>query len=127
MHDNAYSQFLKIKIESDKSEYRPRQDAKYVITITDKDGKPVKTEISLGFVDESIYALAEETTQDIRKAFYGKRWNRVANNSSFYQYSYGLKREVAKSSVLATNRVAFDEAEAPAATAKSNSCANFSW
>ena len=55
------------------------------------DGKPAKaTEVSLGIVDESIYAVRPEQAPDIRKFFYSKRANTVLTYSSFpEEYSGG--------------------------------------
>ena len=43
----------------------------------DVGGKPVQAELSVGFVDEAIYAIKPETTMDIRRFFYGKKENYV--------------------------------------------------
>ncbi|MDZ7344277.1 MAG: hypothetical protein ONA90_07155, partial [candidate division KSB1 bacterium] len=71
------------------------------IKVTNKAGKGVKTELSIGIVDESIYALAPDVTGDIRKAFYGKRYNRVATYSSFYFRFYGYARGLGDASLAA--------------------------
>ncbi|MFA6449816.1 MAG: MG2 domain-containing protein [bacterium] len=81
--------FLNVTIESDKAVYKPGDVAKVKVTAVDKNGAPADAEVSLGAVDESIYAVKPETAQDIREFFYGLRSNRVTTQSSFWFYSYG--------------------------------------
>ncbi|WP_410969226.1 hypothetical protein, partial [Salmonella sp. SAL04284] len=57
--------FLNIAVSSDKPKYKPGDKATYTIKATYPDGKPApSTEVSLGVVDESIYAIRAETAQD---------------------------------------------------------------
>jgi alpha-2-macroglobulin len=81
--------FLTVTISSDKSVYKPGEKAHVKITARDRDGNPADTELSLGAVDEALYAVAPEETQDIREFFYGPRVNGVDTQSSFSFYSYG--------------------------------------
>jgi uncharacterized protein YfaS (alpha-2-macroglobulin family) len=75
---------LTVKIKTDREKYRPREKAKVTVEVTDASGKPVATELSLGLVDESIYALQAELAPDIRKFFFARRWNRATLSSSMY-------------------------------------------
>jgi alpha-2-macroglobulin len=76
--------FLKIAIASDKAKYKPGETVKYTITALHNDGSPAaNTDLSLGVVDESIYAIRPETAEDIRKFFYVKRDNDVTTTCSF--------------------------------------------
>ncbi|MDZ7288963.1 MAG: MG2 domain-containing protein [candidate division KSB1 bacterium] len=84
--------FLNIDIRTDKEVYRPQDNGELTIKVTNKDGKGVKTELSVGIVDESIYALAPDMTRDIKKVFYSKRYNRVSTYSSIYFRFYGYSR-----------------------------------
>jgi hypothetical protein len=81
--------FLNVTIESDKEIYKPGDTAHVKVTVKNSAGEPADTELSLGVVDESIYAVKPESTQDIREYFYGQRGNNVSTNSSFWFYSYG--------------------------------------
>lgn len=81
--------FLNVTIESDKEIYKPGDIAHVKVISKDENGAPKDTEISLGVVDESIYAVKPETTQDIREFFYGLRGNNVSTNASFWFYTYG--------------------------------------
>jgi alpha-2-macroglobulin len=76
--------FLKIAIASDKQKYKPGETVKYTITAKHNDGTPAaNTDLSLGVVDESIYAIRPETAEDIRKFFYVRRENEVHTASTF--------------------------------------------
>ncbi len=86
---NPSSKFVNVKITPDKNKYRPREKATYRIETTGADGKPVSAEVSLGIVDESIYALQPELAQDIRKQFVHKRWYEVATSTSLYYWDWG--------------------------------------
>ncbi|MHB0999602.1 MAG: MG2 domain-containing protein [Armatimonadota bacterium] len=81
--------FMNVNITSDKEVYKPGDTAKYTIKTTDLSGEPVSAEISLGIVDESIYAIMEDRTEDIRKFFYGPRGNAVSTAYSFPDYYMG--------------------------------------
>ena len=57
---------LNVKVATDKPQYLPGQTAEYSIDVTGSDGKPVpRAEFSLGVVDEAIYGIRHDTTQDI--------------------------------------------------------------
>lgn len=82
--------FLKITLKPDKTKYKPRETVKYNIKVVDADNKPVSADLSFGVVDESIYALREDYTPDIRKFFFNKRYNDVNTSYSFKRtYSAG--------------------------------------
>jgi uncharacterized protein YfaS (alpha-2-macroglobulin family) len=85
------SHFLKIAIETDKPKYKPGDNATYTIKAAYADGKPAAhTELSLGIVDESIYAVQPDSTPDIGKFFYSRRPNAVVTVCTFpEEYSGG--------------------------------------
>jgi len=76
--------FLHVIVESDKEKYEPGEKAVVRVRTEDAGGRPVDAEVSLGVVDEAIYALNPETAQDIRAVFYGRQDNRVITQSSFW-------------------------------------------
>jgi uncharacterized protein YfaS (alpha-2-macroglobulin family) len=83
--------FLHVSIKTDKPKYKPGETATYTIIATHANGKPApRTELSLGVVDESIYAIRPEAATDIRKFFYARIENAVSTFSSFPEdYSGG--------------------------------------
>ncbi len=83
--------FLNLTVTTDKPKYKPGEKAKYTIKATHIDGTPApNTELSLGVVDESIYAIRPENAEDIQKFFYSRRRNEVETSCSFpEEYSGG--------------------------------------
>ena len=79
----ARDKLLDLEILPDKQEYKPRDTASYTILARDADGAPVRdVEVSLGVIDEAIYSLAPDFAGNIRKEFYGLRYNSVQTSLS---------------------------------------------
>ncbi|MEP7341152.1 MAG: alpha-2-macroglobulin family protein, partial [Acidobacteriota bacterium] len=94
------NKYLSIELMSDKREYKPRDPASYTVTAKNADGTPAAgVEVSLGLVDEAIYSVRPDSTGDIRKAFYGRRFSSVSTNFSaafqFTGYSGDKRLELA--------------------------------
>lgn len=84
--------FLTVNIATDKKSYKPKDDGTVMIKVTDAAGNPVpNAEVSLGVIDESIYAIKPDNTKDIKQFFYSPKWNAVSvhysNAYSYYSYS----------------------------------------
>jgi hypothetical protein len=63
--------FLTVEVSTDRGEYRPGQDCTATVRVLDSRGRPVPDcEISLGVVDEAIYALHEDGCPDLREYFH---------------------------------------------------------
>jgi uncharacterized protein YfaS (alpha-2-macroglobulin family) len=87
--------YLSISITPDREKYSPGDEAEYMVTIKDFKGNPVRAGFSFGLVDGSIYALAEDSTPDIRSFFYRTNYNAVNTNYSFSpDYSAGPAKEL---------------------------------
>lgn len=87
------TKFLTVTIGTDKTTYKPKEEATMMIKVTDSYGNPVaNSEVSIGVVDESVYAIKQDNTKDIRKFFYSPKWNTVGvHYSGSYSY-YGYSR-----------------------------------
>ncbi|HYE15591.1 MAG TPA: MG2 domain-containing protein [Pyrinomonadaceae bacterium] len=71
----ARDKLLDLQIIPNKKEFRPRETASYTLLARNGDGSPAAgAEISFGVVDESIYQIAPEGVEDIRRAFYGRTY-----------------------------------------------------
>ena len=86
------TKFLTVNIASDKTTYKPKEEGTILVKVTDNYGNPVaNADVSLGIVDESIYAIKPDNTKDIKKFFYSPKWNSVSvhysNAYSYYSYS----------------------------------------
>lgn len=81
--------FLNVKVTSDKAVYQPQEDGTFDIEVTDRNGKPVSADVSVGLTDAAVYYIQGEYAQDIRQFFYGdKRQQSVQTQASFYQRSF---------------------------------------
>lgn len=64
---------LNIKLTSDKPRYQPGNTMKLNIDVTDDLNRPVKTEVSLGVVDQAVWDLSTVNLSDIYQVFYQPR------------------------------------------------------
>ncbi len=97
----AANKFLDIQIVPDKREYKPRDPVSYTITAKNQDGSPAPgVELSLGVIDEAIYSIRPDTSGDIRRQFYGRRYSSVSTSYAtafqFTGYSGDKKMELAQ-------------------------------
>ncbi len=84
----ATDKMLKLDIVPNKSEFKPRDVASYTIVARNDDGSPAaNTEVSLGIVDEAIYSIAAETAANIKREFYGRRYDEVQTSLAI-QYTF---------------------------------------
>ncbi|MCB8932753.1 MAG: carboxypeptidase regulatory-like domain-containing protein [Chthonomonadaceae bacterium] len=79
---NLDARVLQVDVRPEKSVVQPGDTVAYTITTKDDRGQPVSADVSLGVVDEAIYAIAPDTT-NIVEAFYPKRYNAVSTGYSF--------------------------------------------
>jgi len=88
--------FLTVTVEPDRDRYLPGAPARVRVKATDFAGKPVSgAEVSLGVVDEAIYALAPDRTPDLRRFFHGPRSSDVSTFHSFStDYSGGPAKDL---------------------------------
>ncbi|MBW3622049.1 MAG: carboxypeptidase regulatory-like domain-containing protein [Armatimonadetes bacterium] len=68
---------LKVEVTPDKRTYLPGEAATYRVRTLSPEGEPVPAEVSLGVVDEAIYAVQPETTRPIVSYFYPKQVHEV--------------------------------------------------
>jgi len=85
----AVERRLKIEITPAKQQFVPGESASYKIIAKDWTGKPVQAELSVGVVDDAVYAVQPDTAGDITNAFYGERESRVQTQNSLEFYFYG--------------------------------------
>ena len=80
---------LTVKVEAAKKRYKPGETANYTVQTLDSQGRGVPAEVSLGVVDESIYALRNDSTPDIQRYFWGPRESNVSTAFGGEGYYYG--------------------------------------
>jgi uncharacterized protein YfaS (alpha-2-macroglobulin family) len=88
-------QYLNVEVVFDEASYKPGNFAHAKVKVTDFNGKPVpNASVTLGTIDESIFSMYPDKTQDIRTAFYGEEgyynYNTYQNNYSTYNYSHNM-------------------------------------
>ena len=66
-----------------KTKVQTGENISYTVTTANSEGKPVSAEVSLGVVDEAIYALREDNPAALREAFFPWRYSRVQTRYSF--------------------------------------------
>jgi uncharacterized protein YfaS (alpha-2-macroglobulin family) len=75
---------LDVTIDPDKSVYAPGDTVHLAVTTTDpEEAKPRSAELSLAVVDEAIYAVSPEKSEDIYRFFRGTREHLVMTLNSF--------------------------------------------
>ncbi len=85
--------YLKVQVQASTEKAHPGDSVQYSIKTLNDKGQGVPAEVSLGLVDESIYALKADSTH-IKDFFWGPKENRVSSLYSFSGYlSGGVEKE----------------------------------
>lgn len=79
---NRNDRAIKVEVTPDRPDYKPGDTAKLTVRTTDLKGKPVPAELSVGVVDESIYAIQEDRT-DVRAMLNPDRMDAIQTHHSF--------------------------------------------
>jgi alpha-2-macroglobulin len=85
----AIERRLNIEIMPAKQQFEPGEAATYNINAKDWRGNPVQAELSIGVVDDAVYAVEPDTAGDIVRAFYGQRESQVQTQTSFEFFFHG--------------------------------------
>lgn len=88
--------FLDVTVKPSRERYQPGERARFTVQTRGTNGRPVAgAEVSLGIVDEAVYALAPDRTPDIRRFFLGPRSSDVSTFHSFgTDYSGGPAKDL---------------------------------
>jgi uncharacterized protein YfaS (alpha-2-macroglobulin family) len=106
----ALDKMLKLDIVPNKNEFKPRDVASYTIVARNDDGSPAaNTEVSLGIVDEAIYSIQPETAGNIKREFYGKRYDEVQTSLAIHYTFTGYGGD--KPADLAKNKSSYQLAD----------------
>lgn len=81
---NLAQQRLQVSVTPDRNKVLPGATVTYLIQTKDQVGQPVSADLSLGVVDESIYAIREDET-DPFKGFFPRRYISVQTTYSFQE------------------------------------------
>jgi alpha-2-macroglobulin len=106
----ARDKMLKLDIVPNKKEFKPRDVASYTIVARNEDGSPAaNAEVSLGIVDEAIYSIQAETASNIKREFYGRRYDEVQTSLAIHYTFTGYSGD--KPADLAKNRSSYQLAD----------------
>lgn len=106
----AKDRMLKIDVIPNKKEYKPRDVASYTVLARNADGSAASgAEVSLGVVDEAIYSVQPESAANIKREFYGKRYDEVQTSLAIHFSFTGYSGS--KPMNLALNKRAFQLAD----------------
>lgn len=77
---------LHISLTADRPVAKPQEPGVFTVSVTDAGGAPVSAQVSLGVVDEAVYAIRADDTPDPVRFFYRREYSRV--NTSFSRDYY---------------------------------------
>ncbi|MBI3299914.1 MAG: hypothetical protein HYZ75_17250 [Elusimicrobia bacterium] len=90
---------IKVSVSPDRAEAGPDEDVSFTISAKDWRGEPVDAEVSLGVVDEAVYAVVPELVTPIEDFFHGRRAPRVASSDSTQFWVQGRSRRGGKAAL----------------------------
>ena len=71
-----------VEIVADADVGRPTQPTVLTVKTTNRDGAPVRAQLSLGVIDEAVYSIREDATADPLRFFYRREYSRVGTQYS---------------------------------------------
>lgn len=78
---------LTVELLPDEPTGTPGALGQFTVRTTDASGRPVQAQLSLGVVDEAVYAIKDDTTADPLRFFYRQEYSRVGTQYS-REYSF---------------------------------------
>jgi uncharacterized protein YfaS (alpha-2-macroglobulin family) len=81
---------LQITLTADRAVAKPQEPGVFTLTVTDAAGKPVRAQVSLGVIDEAVYAIRADETPDPVRFFYRREYSRVGTTFSRDFYFTGF-------------------------------------
>ena len=73
---------LDVKVSADREEYRPANNARVTVAVTDASGKPARSEVTLWAVDQGVLALTDYKAPDVAGAVYQRKALQVMNSDN---------------------------------------------
>jgi uncharacterized protein YfaS (alpha-2-macroglobulin family) len=102
--------FLNVEVKPDRAHYQPQDEGTLTVTTRDREGRPVAAEVALGLIDESLFYIQQDVTQDLRQFYFGtKRFAQTSLHSTFQMKPYaklleGADRQLIDDLVLEQQR-----------------------
>jgi uncharacterized protein YfaS (alpha-2-macroglobulin family) len=104
----ATEKVLKVTVETDQPQYKPNDKVTYTLITQDEQGRPVSAEVSLGVVDEAIYAVRPDAVPPPEKVFYRRIWDQVYTqfSTTYWFTGYSGRHKMELTSLRAPTRLA---------------------
>jgi uncharacterized protein YfaS (alpha-2-macroglobulin family) len=81
---------LQITLTADRPVAKPQDPGVFSVNVVDATGAPVRAQVSLGVIDEAVYAIKPDDTPDPVRFFYRREYSRVATEFSRDYYFSGF-------------------------------------
>ncbi|MDP9018853.1 MAG: MG2 domain-containing protein, partial [Candidatus Eremiobacteraeota bacterium] len=88
---------LRVTVAPNKKRYEPGSPATLTVRVRDINGKPVRAEVGLAVVDESLFAVREDRASSAQEQFYDSRLTWIQTAASWYR----LQEKMVRSGVTA--------------------------
>ncbi len=86
----ATDRTLQIVITADKAVAKPQEPGVFTVSVRDAAGAPVRAQVSLGVIDEAVYAIKTDQTSDPVRFFYRREYSGVSTTFSRDYYFTGF-------------------------------------
>jgi uncharacterized protein YfaS (alpha-2-macroglobulin family) len=86
----ATERTLQITVSPDARIAKPQEPGVFTLQVTDAAGAPVSAQVSLGVIDEAVYAIRADETPDPVRFFYRREYSRVGTTFSRDYYFTGF-------------------------------------
>ena len=83
----ASSRQIQLAIEAAQPVAKPRQSGLFTIRATDRQGQPIRAQLSVSVIDEAVYGVKPDGTPDPLRQFYRLEYSRVGTSFS-REYSF---------------------------------------
>jgi uncharacterized protein YfaS (alpha-2-macroglobulin family) len=74
----ATAQTLQVTVTPERPVAKPQEPGVFSVTVADATGAPVSAQVSLGVIDEAVYAIRPDETPDPVRFFHRREYSRVA-------------------------------------------------
>jgi alpha-2-macroglobulin len=81
---------LTITLTADRPVAKPQEPGVFSVSVVDAAGAPVSAQVSLGVIDEAVYAIRQDETPDPLRFFYRREYSRVGTSFSRDYYFTGF-------------------------------------
>ena len=86
----ATERALHITVTPDRPTAKPQEPGVFTLQVSDAAGAPVSAQVSLGVIDEAVYAIRPDETPDPVRFFYRREYSRVGTTFSRDYYFTGF-------------------------------------